>query len=57
MAYYIEHVYFSKLPAGIHTTTSPGPDKESGYQLLARLYALVERMLDSNAATALCKKS
>lgn len=46
-AYYIEHVYFSKLPTEIYTTASPGLEKELGYKLLAQLYVLAERMLDS----------
>lgn len=37
MAYYIEFVYFSKLPTDIYTTTSPGLEKEFGYKLLAEL--------------------
>ena len=47
MAYDIEFVYFSKLPTDIYTTTSPGLEKEFGYKLLAELYVLAERMLDS----------
>ena len=47
VAYYIESVYFGKLPTDIYTTTSPGADKELGYQLLAQLYVLAERVLNS----------
>ena len=47
MAHYIEYVYFGKLRTDIYTTTSPGKDKKLGFQLLAQLYILAERMLNS----------
>ena len=46
VAYYIEHVYFNKLPTDIYTKSSPGLDKEAGYKTLAQLYVLAERLLD-----------
>jgi hypothetical protein len=47
MAYYIEHVYFGKLPTDIYTPASPGLEKEEGYKSLAQIYVLAERLLDS----------
>jgi len=47
MAYYIEHVYFGKLPTDIYTPASPGSEKIEGYKSLAQIYVLAERLLDS----------
>lgn len=56
VAYYIESVYFGKLPTDIYTTTSPGLEKELGYKLLAEMYVLAERMLDSRCRNRLLQE-
>ncbi|KAM0701519.1 hypothetical protein Q7P35_009770 [Cladosporium inversicolor] len=48
MVYYIEHVYSNKLPTDVYATTSPGEDKAQGYKLLAQIYVVAERLLDSD---------
>lgn len=48
MACYIEYAYLDKLPTDIYTTASPGLAKEQGYNILAQIYVLAERLLDSN---------
>lgn len=57
MAYYIEFVYFSKLPTDIYTTVSPGFEKEFGFNLLAELYVLAKRMLDSKCRNRLLQET
>jgi len=56
MAYYIEHIYFGKLPTDIYTTVSPGLEKEQGYKILAQMYVLAERLLDSKCRNRILKE-
>jgi hypothetical protein len=56
MPYYFDHVYFGKLPTEIYTTASLGLKKELGYKLLAQLYVLAERMLDSKCRNRILRE-
>lgn len=53
VAYYIEYLYSEKLPTRIYTTESPGTTKAAGYKLLAQLYVLAERLLDSECRNSI----
>jgi hypothetical protein len=56
MAHYIEYVYFNKLPTDIYTTASPGLAKRQGYKILAQIYVLAERLLDSNCRNRILRE-
>ena len=51
MTHYIDHVYSKKLhvPTDVYAIGRPGFKKEAGFKILAQLYVLAERLLDSKS--------
>lgn len=53
MSHYIQHIYSGKFQTHQYTEKCPGGKKSAGYELLAKLYVLGERLLDSTFRNAI----
>lgn len=56
MAHYLAHVYSAVLPIHLFAQYSRNTGAVNGYELLAELYVLGERMLDSSIREAVLKQ-